>query len=183
MRETYPTALAFVLQSEGGFNDDAGDSGGPTLHGITWGDLADYRRIPRISIRSHRDQITLIKSMRPGEQADIYKTRYWDRIEGDQLAYPIDMITFDAAVNLGVGVAITLLDEAVQLPPHLAPDPILLQRIKDKVTKGKLKQVELDELTDRITRYRAIVGRHPEDAKFLHGWLNRVAALKAKVGA
>lgn len=184
MNQSYAAALAFVLESEGGFSDDKNDSGGPTLHGITWGELAQYRRVHGTLAQptaTHAQQIALIKSLTPAEQADIYKRQYWDAVDGDLLPAPIDTIIFDAAVNMGVGTAIRMLDEAVQLPLHLAPDAALIQRLKDKQTKGKIPQVDADLFTERIARYHAIVAARPKDSVFLKGWLNRVASLRKEV--
>jgi lysozyme family protein len=44
---------------------------------------------------------------------DLYKELYWDKVHGDDLPAGIDYAVFDAAVNMGVGRASKLIQEAV----------------------------------------------------------------------
>lgn len=176
MQANFPAALAFVLKHEGlSFEDVPGDSGGPTKAGLTFRDVAQHRGIPLSKITTHAQEITLARSLTTAEMQAIYKTKYWGAVEGDLLPAPLDLITFDAAVNMGVGTAIKMLDQAADLPAHLAPDAALMARLKAKAAVGKIPQVADAEFAERIARYHAIVRAHPVDEKFLHGWLNRAA--------
>ena len=182
MKETYAAALAFVLNQEGNFSDDPADSGGPTLHGITFRELLAWRKahgIPVTPPSTHAAEIALIKSMTAQEQAEIYRFSYWDKIAGDQLPVPLDLITFDAAVNMGVGTALKMLSLAADLPAQFRPSAALVTRLQQKVAVGKLEEVEEKEFALRIARYHAIVAAHSQDSVFLKGWLNRVAAARA----
>lgn len=163
-------ALPFVLASEGGYSDDKNDSGGATMHGITHTEYDAWRR-------AHGEPVQDVRKISDEEVHDIYKQKYWDPIHGDELPYPIDEITFDAAVNMGVTTAIRMLELADG--DHGGPlTPELLAKIKaDCATVDGTHKLKEGELQVRIQRYHAIVAAHPKDHVFLHGWLNRVAAL------
>ncbi len=81
MKENWEKAISFVLKWEGGYSNDPYDSGGETKYGIS------KRSYPNLDIKN----LTL-------EQAkEIYKRNYWDKIDGDNLPYPRDIIMMDTA--------------------------------------------------------------------------------------
>lgn len=163
-------ALPSVLKFEGGYSDNPNDSGGPTNYGIT---QAEYDR-HRISCGESTQSVQLIKQ---DEVDNIYLT-YWNAVHGDQLPYPIDWITFDAAVNMGPQTAINFLEQAVGLPKGYAISQNLINAVSAACTSldgvHKLKE---SELQDRIQYYKDIVNNNPRDAVFLAGWINRVNIL------
>lgn len=93
MKKNFDMALAHVLREEGGLADNPRDPGGLTKFGITLPALAAYRNtdVKRSDLLALTEQ----------EAAQIYRTRYWDRISGDQIPSGFDLFLFDFAVNSG----------------------------------------------------------------------------------
>lgn len=92
MISNFDRALKFVLEHEGQYSNNPEDPGGETKWGIA------RRKHLEISAQDWANfDVT--------KAAAIYRSQYWDACHCDQLAYPIDICTFDTAVNCGVGAA------------------------------------------------------------------------------
>jgi lysozyme family protein len=89
-------ALEFTLKWEGGYSDNPNDPGGETKFGI--------------SKRAHPD--IDIKNLTLDEAREIYRAEYWEASGCDSLDEPMDMVVFDAAVNLGCRRAKELLNQS-----------------------------------------------------------------------
>lgn len=135
MNENFDKAFDFVLLWEGNYSNDANDPGGETKYGIS------KRAYPNLEI----------KELTVADAKEIYKTDYWQKCGCDNLEYPIDIIVFDTAVNMGVGRA-----------------KIILEKSSDWK----------DYLMHRIAHYADISSKNP---MFLRGWINRVYSLYKKV--
>ena len=147
MKNNFNDCLTRLLKDEGGYSNDPSDSGGPTNYGIT---LADYQKyINRQGTASD------VKGMSIDDAKTIYKTKYWDALDGDNLTSGVDYTCFDYGVNSGLG------------RPRKA-----LAKFKDK------KGTELiDAINDeRVDFLHAISGG--KNAKFLKGWLARVSRVR-----
>ena len=133
MKENWYIALKFALDHEGIHSNDPVDPGGDTKYGIArkfhpdltpaqWGDftLADAEKI--------------------------YKRDYWDACNCDSLAYPLDIVVFDTAVNCGCKKAKELRSKCINFKHYI-----------------QLRKAYYEEL----------VNQKPKLGKFLHGWLNR----------
>ncbi len=145
MKGNFEKALGFILKWEGGRINDKNDPGGLTIYGI--------------SMRSYPSEVKKMDELwRKGElkgaleiAKTIYKRNYWDRMGCDELPFPLDVIVFDTAVNMGVGAATSFL----------------------KSSNGDYK----DFLLLRINRYKEIALTNEKLRVFLLGWLNRVMDL------
>lgn len=141
MSEDFDKALKFVLKWEGFISDDPNDKGGLTI----WG----------ISARSHKDAVFEMKRLIEQEDKDkafeickkIYKNVYWDKMGCDKLTYPLNIVVFDTAVNMGRSRAGKFLEEC----SGLWQDYLLLRLY----TYSKFKQAKL----------------------YFRGWANRVLDL------
>lgn len=92
MQSNFSAALKFTLAYEGGWSDNPKDPGGATMKGIT---LATYRRwFPNASK-------TQLRNISAENVAKIYRTDYWDTVNGNTLAAGVDLVTFDGSVNSG----------------------------------------------------------------------------------
>lgn len=89
----FATAVNLLLQHEGGLVDDPNDPGGLTNWGWALHENPDLTA----------DQI---RTMTRDQAIARYKTRFWDRVQGDTLPAAIAFQLFDFAVNAGVGTAI-----------------------------------------------------------------------------
>jgi lysozyme family protein len=78
------------------------------MHGIT---LATYRLFKK---NATKHDLLIIP---PAMVEHIYRTNYWDNIVGDKLSLGVGAVTFDYAVNSGLGRALRALKEAQEAFP------------------------------------------------------------------
>jgi len=158
---TFPAALAFVLSQEGGWSNDPDDPGGATNKGIT---LATYRlwnNDPKLSANQLRD-------ITDAEVEAIYRTMYWDAVDGDEMPPGIDLSLMDFGVNAGPERSIRLLQEAIGTEPDGIIGPIT-QKAIDMMPAPRLLQALRDA---QLTYYREL----DTFAEFGDGWTNRTNA-------
>lgn len=140
MKNNYEFCIKEVLKSEGRYTNDPADSGGETNFGIT-----------------QRETSIPVRTMKVEQAKAIYKKKYWDAVDGDNLSNGVDYAVFDYGVNSGVGRSRKV-----------------LQQFKD--LKGdKLIDAIMDE---REAFLRNLAVRRPKDKKFLKGWMNRTARVR-----
>ncbi|MEW6492094.1 MAG: S8 family serine peptidase [Cyanobacteriota bacterium] len=154
----FAKALAFVLRWEGGYSNHPSDPGGATNKGITQNTYNAYRTSKGLAAQD-------VRLITQQEVEDIYFTRYWKASGSDQLTSRLAMVHFDTAVNMGVGGASSLLQQARQS------------------SNGDEMSVVRRYLDLREARYRAIVANSPSMGVFLQGWLNRLNDLRRAVEA
>lgn len=142
MTENFGRAFDFVMKWEGYKSDDPDDPGSRTIFGIS---ARSYPRVVAELWDLPKDEALI-------EAKAFYLTRYWQQAGCDATSWPMDVILFDTAVNLGVERALRMLDESKSI--H-------------------------DFLFKRIAYYVAISKGHK--VKFLRGWLNRTLALREEV--
>jgi len=128
MDYNFDMALNFVLQWEGFISDNPDDPGGLTI----WG----------ISSRSYKDAVKEMKRLIANEEKDkafkiakrIYYQNYWLKCGCNDLPYPLNVIVFDTAVNMGRRRAMEILKSSRNWKDYL------LQRlyIYSKFKKAKI---------------------------------------------
>ena len=96
-KQNYDFALNGLLKDEGGYTNHPSDPGGPTNFGIT---LADYKKY--INKNGTAEDV---KNMTVLQAKSIYRKRYWDALDCDNLPSGVDYAIFDYGVNSGVGRA------------------------------------------------------------------------------
>lgn len=106
MQADYAECERRVLLSEGGYTNDPRDPGGPTNFGITLHDARAYWK-PDATAED-------VRAMPKGVAVEIYKTKYWDKVGGDDLPAGVDYAVFDYGVNSGVGRATKVLDSILE---------------------------------------------------------------------
>ena len=163
MKDNYQTALAHVLESEGGWSDDSTDAGGATMKGVTFAVFKEFKRNPHLT----KDDLRNISNQ---DIHDIYKQLYWDKIHGDDLPAGIDYAVFDSAVNMGVGRAAKLIQEAAGVTSDGVLGPASLSAIQKADTKELI--AKFSQLKESFYRSLATF------QTFGKGWLNRVAEVK-----
>jgi lysozyme family protein len=92
--ENFQACLAFTLKYEGGRSDDPRDPGGRTMEGVTQATYDAYHA--KIGLGRH-DVFLLARR----ERDEIYRTEYWNAVNGDRLRAGEDLCVFDFAVNSG----------------------------------------------------------------------------------
>ncbi len=98
LKTNFPASLKLVLVHEGGNDDDPRDPGGRTSRGITAGEWAAWRQ-------SHPGFSSDVWEAPQSQVEAIYKQKYWDAIDGDNVVSGLDYCAFDSAVLDGVGRA------------------------------------------------------------------------------
>lgn len=105
MKSSYPQSIAFVLRQEGGYTNHPSDPGGPTNWGITIFDARKYWKADATAAD--------VKAMPLQVAKDIYASKYWAVVKGDDIVAGLDLCTFDSAVNSGTGRAWKWLGSAI----------------------------------------------------------------------
>lgn len=159
---TFPTALAGVLKSEGGYSNHPSDPGGPTNKGIT---IATYRTIKPNASAQDLQRIT------SAEVASIYKRDYWDKCGCDSLPKGLDYCTFDYAVNSGPARAVSVLCALVGVPQSKTPTKAMFEGV------GKRNPADLiNAMCDERMTFLRRLKTWPVFGK---GWTARVSGVRA----
>lgn len=168
-------AFPLIGVHEGGYANEAGDMGGETYAGIT------RRNFPRWAgwaiVDAHKplghNEVIADEGL-AGLVRDFYRSLFWDAIKLDQISSQrVANFTFDWYVNSGVW-AVKALQEAMCLVADGVVGPATIAAVngaKEDVLMGVLVE-------KRISFYEGIVARHPEQGKFLQGWINRANSFK-----
>jgi len=105
---SYDEALSRLLAHEGGYSNHPADPGGPTNYGITLADARAYWK---------RDATAAdVRAMPRAVARQIYRTKYWSALRGNDLPAGVDYAVFDYGVNSGIGRAGKVLRRLVGLP-------------------------------------------------------------------
>lgn len=154
-------SIAFTLEHEGGDSDHPFDRGGATR----WG----------ISSAAHPD-VDLAALTREGA-IELYRARYWAKIQGDALPWPLCLVIFDWAVHAGVPAAVKGLQRRLGVPADGKLGPITLEVL------GRVDQPRLlrELLRDRSAALLRIGFGDLSQRKFMAGWIGRVIELALEV--
>lgn len=154
----FERAFAIVVGHEGGYVNNPADPGGETKWGIS------ARSYPALHIAS-----LTIEDARA-----IYLRDYWTRCRCDDLAGPLALIVFDAAVNNGVAQASRWLQIAVGVVPDGVVGPATIARA--------LARNEVAAAADVHSRRILMMAALPTWQKFGAGWAKRLAMLPLQAG-
>lgn len=115
----FDRAMQFVLKWEGGFVDHPNDPGGATNHGI--------------SSRAHNLTYEQVKNMTVEQAKEIYYRDYWVKAGCDKLSWPMNLIVFDTAVNVGLSRSVSWLD-----PKDITPENYIARRMQHYISLKRL---------------------------------------------
>lgn len=166
MKENFQPSFEHVLKSEGGYVNDPLDRGGETNLGVTKAAWAQYIGRPV--------QDGEMKALTVDVVAPFYKKGYWDKCRCDELPGGLDFAVFDFAVNAGPGRAAKFLQQAV----GVTADGIIGPATLAAVAKADPSKILVDFGNIKEAFYNGIVARDPSQARFIKGWLNRVASVE-----
>ena len=107
-----------------------------------------------------------IASLTKEQAKEIYRQRYWLPVRGDELAWPLNLCVFDAAVNQGNDAAIKMLQAAV----GVAADGRLGAKTLAAVKHMPAVAMAQSYMAKRALRY---VGTRNFD-KYGYGWFSRL---------
>lgn len=163
MKSNFDKALAAVLVHEGGFVNHPNDPGGMTNLGCTKAVWEEHCGHPV-------DEKTM-RALTPGDVAPLYKRKYWDKIQGDELPDGVDYVVFDCAINSGPGRAAKFLQSCVGVEPDGGIGPKTLAAVK----AFDAKQLVQDYSKRRLSFLMDL----PTWPTFGKGWSRRVNEVEA----
>ncbi len=153
----FEVAFEKLLKHEGGYSDHAADPGGKTRYGVTEavareaGYRGDMRELP----------LDLAKR--------IYKDKYWDAVQAENLPADVRYPLFDAAVNSGPAQAAKWLQRACGVRDDGVIGPQTIRAANALHPEGLKRKM----LAQRL-RFMASLSNWPA---FSRGWANRIADL------
>lgn len=167
----FEEAFNYTVGNEGGFSNDAADSGGATRFGITRGDASRWRNRP-VSVAEMR-------VFPLSESKQIYEAWYWKPLACDGIHFAgVATAMFDIGVVRGIGV-----------PPKYA-QVICNQHGANLVIDGHIgpktlaainsisADVFIRAFADRVEQgFRSIVAGNASQKVFLKGWVARARRL------
>lgn len=158
MKENFDSALEAILHHEGGYVNHPSDPGGMTNLGVT-------KRVWEEWVGHPVDEKAM-RALTPELVAPMYKTKYWDKVRGDDLPTGVDYIVFDAAINSGPGRAAKWLQTAVGAVPDGAIGP---------GTLAKVAAMPADDIVEKYQQIRLeFLQSLPTWGVFGKGWGRRV---------
>ena len=150
MTADFKRAVEIILDLEGG-DKVIVDTGGLTKWGIS------QRAYPHLDIRN----------LHKADAVEIYKQDYWDASKANQLAWPLNLFVFDAAVNQGVRASAKMLQDAAG---RLAVDGILGRKSMARILSLPPSEITASFMAKRALRY---TGTRKFD-KYGYGWMRRL---------
>lgn len=148
---TFDSAVRFVLQEEGGsaITNDSHDHGGLTRFGI--------------SKTAHPD--VDIANLTEAQAIQIYHDDYWVPCQCDRLPPVTACIVFDTAVNQGVGAAIRILQQALEVTVDGLIGP--------KTVAAAQSREDRPFINELIARRLVVYGLNPQFTHYGLGWTRR----------
>ena|ERR1035437_7603372 len=157
---SFDTAMAFVLASEGGYVFDPRDNGGETNLGVT--DKQDGKVDRLIDVNGDGTLMVPVKDLTIDQAKVVYRRNYWTPTHCDELSPGRALIIVDTAVNMGVHQAIKLIQRVGGLTEDgcFGPHTLAAAKVLDIEAYGAA----------RLAIYKQLSGW----ATYGHGWSIRV---------
>jgi lysozyme family protein len=170
MTPRFLQAIPYVLQHEGGLNNEKNDSGQITNMGISLSFIQSiHDDVNHDGKVDSNDIITLTLQ----EAEDIYFNNFW-RPAYDVLPARVAIKVFDVAVNTGVGRANMFLQKSLNaLGSNIGVDGLLGQQTINECNKYTDVQILTEYCSIQKAYYEAIVANNPSQSIFLNGWISR----------
>jgi lysozyme family protein len=166
----FDSAIPFVLRHEGGLANDKSDAGGITKYGISY----RYLRGLQAGVTP-----STIRNLTLQQAKNIYHKEWWNKFHfGSLNNQAIATKAFDFAVNMGEKPAIKSLQIAYNKQEGTS---IAVNGKLDSQTISKINSLNKTQLHQLLYTYEHVVSQHyvgiakahPNDKKFLSGWLRR----------
>lgn len=162
MIHNFATALQHVLKHEGGFVNHPQDPGGMTNLGVTKAVWEEWV--------GHPVSQKIMENLTPADVSTMYRRKYWDKVQGNDLPNGVDYCVFDAAVNSGPGRAIKWLQGCVGVDMDGALGPKTLGAVKAADPKSLV--------SDYSKRRLSFLQDLPTFETFGRGWSRRVSEVE-----
>lgn len=165
-------ALTYLLAEEGGWSNNAADSGGATMFGVTQGTYDQYRT-------SANKPAASVRGITKDEARDLYNRMYWQAAGCDKLPWPISYLTFDAAVNSGPGRATKWTQAGLGVSQDGKIGSGTISAANKAVNEGN-GNILIAIMDARTTFLARDVQNAPSQAVFLLGWWRRTLRVLAR---
>lgn len=173
-QENFDVARKFTDHAEGGWQNN-GDRGGETIFGVA--------RIPHPKwpgwtlVDAAKSDPTFPRNVNNDAElralaVQFFREEFWNAIGGDALPLPLAVAVYDQAVNFGPDRAV----KEMQAVLDVGVDGIVGPATARAAFAAGPEQVKA-LLTRRVFRYLDDVRLHPEDERWLPGWISRVVDL------
>lgn len=177
----FSVALSLLMQHEGGFVNDPIDSGGATKWGISLRFLKIQGYVDGDVDKDGDIDIQDIKNLRTDQREVIYRKGFWDKNRiGEIMSQRLANMYFGMSVNMGNQRATQLLQRAVNVYFQNNPEEKITA---DGVCGGSTINAINKCMPNSLLRlfqqeceifYQSLVRQHPQQEKFLKGWLSRL---------
>jgi len=164
MKTNLQKAVDYMLLLEGGFVNHPKDPGGMTNLGVT-------QRVWEAWV-GHPVGEKEMRALTPTIVAPMYKQKYWDKVQGDELPSGVDLAVFDCCVNSGPGRAAKLLQRVL----GLTEDGVIGPKTLAKAASTDSNKLIADYNAARLAFLMAL----DTWDTFGKGWGNRVAHVTAE---
>lgn len=168
-------ALEYVKVNEGVGYETYPKTDQPTNTGIIAADIAEWKDIPL-----HEVTAQMVKDLTQEDISAIYREFYWDKIHGDAIADEgIATCVFDTCVLRGLVTGIKYVQRTCNLlvEGRLVVDGVFGSNTLNAVNKCDRTAFIRTFENMEAAGYLAIVAAHPEDKRYLNGWMNRAKRL------
>ena len=164
MKSNFDKAIVALLISEGGFVNNPKDPGGMTNLGVTKTVWEGWT--------GHDATETTMRNLSTSDVTPLYRKKYWDAVQGDNLPAGLDYCVFDTAVNSGAGRSIKLLQRSIGVTEDgfLGPNSLAAILVSDV---GSL----IDKYCDARNEFLQSLSTFETFGK---GWTNRVSEVNLK---
>jgi lysozyme family protein len=170
----FERCLRFTLREEGGLSNDPADKGGLTNHGVTQATFEAARAAGALPLR-----VKTVRDLTLDDAEHVYFVLFWLPSRAFEFPAPLDLCLFDAYVNHRPDVAVRFIQAAV----GSTEDGIVGMDTVAKALAAHLAEAVERYAHARETFYHELVKRDSTQARFLRGWLTRVATVKASAMA
>jgi lysozyme family protein len=159
---SFATAIARVLQAEGGYVNDPADPGGETNFGITWPVLREA-----VALNIGVPAGTTIANLTVAQAQAIYYQLFWLKVDADQMPDRFAFQALDFAVNSGIHEAVLCLQRALGVAADGNWGPVT----KAAATAANPAVLDLNFIAERLDFMRSLKN-WPSAGR---GWAGRIS--------
>lgn len=162
--------ISDILTREGGYVDDAADSGGATNFGVTAQTLGEWRHLGRDASRAE------VRLLTEQEAREIYSARYVRPFR--DIAYePLRV----ALVDFGVLAGPLTATRALQRVLEVGDDGIVGAVTRAALASVPQRLVVYGVVAERCKHCSDLAERRPKDRRFIRGWILRAVSFLGDV--
>lgn len=169
-----------LFKSEGFISNDAADSGGLTVWGITKKYDADWEGWKIVDEYKQKNSVypyglSAVKDRLQEIAKPYYKKKYWDCFRADKIP---NQSLAEFIVDGGINNGNELITQFIQLITGVKRDGIFGNQTLNAVLNYDAKSLFEQLYNKRKIRYGQIVDKTPSQKVFFKGWMNRLDSIK-----